>query len=257
MVVCVRDFPCTRRPARLVKLPSFNRYCKEPTVLRSTTSTPRIGNRMTERPIKLVSDRAFAKTAPPDQENSAADEPIVSDWSVLMARAQKGDGAAYRALLREVAPYVRSLAARGLSDPTAIEDATQDVLLTIHELRHTYDPDRPFGPWIVTIARRRIIDRFRKERRRRRRETGLEPVHETFAAVSTNRADEHADHRTLREAIENLPPGQRQAIRLLKLEEKSLKEAAAVSGMTVSALKVATHRALKALKEIFEEKAND
>lgn len=212
---------------------------------------------MTERPVKLVSGRAAAKSEHPDQGNSAADEPIVSDWSVLMALAQKGDDVAYRALLSEVAPYVRSLAARGLSDPIAIEDAAQDVLLTLHELRHTYDPDRPFGPWIVTIARRRIIDRFRKERRRRMRETGLEPVHETFAAVSTNRADERPDHRTLREAIENLPPGQRQAIRLLKLEEKSLKEAAAASGMTISALKVATHRALKALKEMFKETEND
>jgi RNA polymerase sigma-70 factor (ECF subfamily) len=54
----------------------------------------------------------------------------------------------------------------------------------------------------------------------------------------------------LRDAVERLPPGQRDAIRMLKLQEMSLKEAAAVSGMTVAALKVATHRAVKSLRKV-------
>jgi len=53
--------------------------------------------------------------------------------------------------------------------------------------------------------------------------------------------------------VEKLPAGQRQAIRLLKLEEKSLKEAAAISGMTVASLKVATHRALISLRKILRK----
>jgi RNA polymerase sigma-70 factor (ECF subfamily) len=51
-------------------------------------------------------------------------------------------------------------------------------------------------------------------------------------------------------AINQLPIGQRQAIELLKLREMSLKEAAATTGMSIAALKVATHRALKALRKL-------
>jgi RNA polymerase sigma-70 factor (ECF subfamily) len=61
----------------------------------------------------------------------------------------------------------------------------------------------------------------------------------------------------LREAIERLPQGQRDAIRLLKLQEMSLKEAAAASGLSVAALKIATHRALKNLRKMFMTPGND
>jgi RNA polymerase sigma-70 factor (ECF subfamily) len=62
-----------------------------------------------------------------------------------------------------------------------------------------------------------------------------------------------ADEATLLVAIEKLPPDQRQAIRLLKLKEMSLKEAALATGRTVSALKVATHRAVKSLRKILRQ----
>jgi RNA polymerase sigma-70 factor (ECF subfamily) len=133
--------------------------------------------------------------------------------------------------------------------------AAQDVLLTVHAVRHTYDPGRPFGPWLVAIANRRIIDRLRRQMRDRSREIELTAEHETFSPYSTNlRFDEtSADEAALRAAIEHLPPDQRQAIRLLKLKEMSLKEAALASGRSVSALKVATHRAVKSLRKILRQ----
>ena len=76
------------------------------------------------------------------------------------------------------------------------------------------------------------------------------PEHETFPADQANLYEKASDRRNLREAVEQLPASQRQAIRLLKLEERSLKEAAAMSGMTVASLKIATHRALKSLGQI-------
>ena len=172
------------------------------------------------------------------------------DWSILMARAQSGDRDAYRRLLGEITPYLRTLAARRHRDPSDAEDAVQDILLTVHAVRHTYDPTRPFGPWLVAIANHRSIDRLRREGRLRSRETALMPEHETFPANQTNLYDKASDRRNLQEAVEKLPAAQRQAIRLLKLEERSLKEAAAMSGMTVASLKVATHRALKSLRKI-------
>ncbi len=68
------------------------------------------------------------------------------DWSILMARAQEGDRAAYHRLLQEITPYLRSLAARRHRDPGDVEDSVQDVLLTIHSIRQTYDQARPFAP---------------------------------------------------------------------------------------------------------------
>lgn len=172
------------------------------------------------------------------------------DWSILMARAQNGDSNAYRHLLEEITPYLRSLARKRHRTSYDAEDAVQDVLLTVHAIRHTYDPHRPFGPWLVAIANRRIIDRLRRESRVRSRETVLDAWHETFPAPPANLHEATMDERTLRAAVEHLPPGQRQAIKLVKLRELSLKEAAAVSGMSVASLKVATYRALQSLRRI-------
>ena len=172
------------------------------------------------------------------------------DWSILMARAQDGDRGAYRRLLEEITPFLRSLAARRHRDLSDVEDAVQDVLLTLHAIRDTYDPARPFGPWLVAIANHRLIDRLRRQGRLRSRETALMPEHETFSAGQPNLCEKSLDRRELREAVEKLPAGQRQAVRLLKLEERSLKEAAAISGMSIGSLKVATHRALKSLRKI-------
>jgi RNA polymerase sigma-70 factor (ECF subfamily) len=174
-----------------------------------------------------------------------------------MAHAQSGDQSAYRRLLQEIAPYLRALAAKSHRDPADIEDSVQDVLLTVHAVRHTYDPTRPFGPWLVAIANRRITDRLRRQGRTTARETPLDDDHETFAAPAANFDEAVSVDRALREAIERLPAGQRAAIRLLKLQEMSLKQAAGATGMSVAALKVATHRAMKNLRRMFVQPGDD
>ena len=179
------------------------------------------------------------------------------DWSILMARAQGGDGEAYRRLLIDIAPYLHSLARRHHGDPGDVEDAVQDVLLSVHAIRHTYDPQRPFGPWLVAIAKRRIIDRLRRQGRTRAREVALDLEHETFSAPEANLGEADWNKRVLGGAIENLPPGQREAVRLLKLQEMSLQQAAAASGMSVAALKVAMHRALKNLRKILTKSGDE
>lgn len=199
--------------------------------------------------LAVVSDNAVSQVS--------TEVPVYDlNWSLYMARAQGGDKEAYRRLLEDIAPYVRSLAARRLLNLSDVEDAVQDVLLTIHAIRHTYDPARPFGPWLVAIANRRIVDWLRRQGRIAARETEFDSEHETFAAPQTNLVEEASDGRALREAIEKLPPGQREAVRLMKLEEMSLKEAAAASGMSIAALKVATHRALKNLRQHFAKHNN-
>ena len=172
-----------------------------------------------------------------------------------MVRAQDGDRQAYHTLLEDLTPYLRSIAGRCFKQARDIEDAVQDVLLTIHMVRHAYDPSRPFGPWLLAIANRRIIDRLRRETRKKTREIELSPQHETFAEHATNLDETISDEMSLSEAIERLPPDQRQAIKMLKLNEMSLKEAATVSGRSISALKVATHRAVKSLRKMLQTKS--
>jgi RNA polymerase sigma-70 factor (ECF subfamily) len=186
-------------------------------------------------------------------EEQAVDAPVVVrefDWSILMARAQAGELGAYRRLLDEITPYLRSLAVKSHRDPNDIEDTVQDVLLTVHAIRHTYDPTRPFGPWLVAIARRRIVDRLRRQGRARQHETPMTSDHETLAASEANYSEESVDARAVRDAVERLPLGQREAIKLMKLQEMSLRQAATVSGMSIAALKVATHRGLKSLRRL-------
>lgn len=190
------------------------------------------------------------------QPDVACGLPRDVDWAILMAHAQGGDREAYRRLLKEISPYLRSLAAASHRDARDIEDTVQDVLLSVHSIRHTYDPVRPFGPWLVAIARRRIVDRLRRQGRSARHETPLTQEHETFATDDTNYAEEGADASTLRAAVNHLPPGQREAINLMKLQEMSLLQAAAVSGTSIAALKVATHRGLKSLRKLLRDRSS-
>jgi RNA polymerase sigma-70 factor, ECF subfamily len=175
-----------------------------------------------------------------------------TDWSALMAKAQDGDRDAYRSLLKQIEPYVRSIAARCFNRPADAEDVVQDVLLTVHAIRNTYDPRRPFGPWLVAIANRRIIDRLRRHTRQKTREIELSAEHETFAEAPANLDGTISAELALISAIDKLPPEQREAIRMLKLNEMSLKEASQASGRSIAALKVATHRAIRNLRRFLK-----
>jgi RNA polymerase sigma factor (sigma-70 family) len=185
-------------------------------------------------------------TAGPEQDRHLAS---------LMRSAQEGDAKAYAALLVEIAPMIRRAVRRRPGFPQDVEDVVQDVLLSLHAARATYDPDRPFLPWLMAIARNRAADRARRHARRAANEVAGMDAPETFVAESTNRPEEsYGDAQALRQAIGQLPPGQRQAIELVKLRELSLTEAASVSGASVGAVKVAVHRGITALRKALAAK---
>ncbi len=172
---------------------------------------------------------------------------------LLMRAAQHGDSDAYRALLSAITPRIRRLARarRAFLGSADVEDLVQDVLMSVHAVRATYDPARAFLPWLFAIVRNRLVDAARRSGRRRAHETLVSDLDVTFADVATNTPDERVEDLTvLAQAIRGLPAGQRQAIELLKLREMSLKEASAVTGSSVSALKVASHRAMLSLRRI-------
>lgn len=169
-------------------------------------------------------------------------------WGALMAASQDGDGAAYGRLLTEITPMLRRIVRRRWGD-TDCEDIVQEILISLHRVRHTYDPQRPFIPWLMAIAQFRVADAARKSARRTVHERPEWSFEFGLPDVAAEEHDEpQGDPQLLRRAIANLPDGQRRAVELLKLEERSLKEAAAETGMSVGALKVAVHRGLKALR---------
>jgi RNA polymerase sigma-70 factor (ECF subfamily) len=170
-------------------------------------------------------------------------------WSGWMAAAQGGDTAAYGRLLREILPFLRVLVRRRCRDADRAEDIVQDVLLTLHRVRHTYDPARPFTPWLAAICERRSIDALRKRVRLAAHETADERAYETFADPEANHPLQAGDAaQALAAMVAALPAAQRQALELVKVKEMTLIEASQVSGQSVGALKVSVHRAIKALR---------
>jgi RNA polymerase sigma-70 factor (ECF subfamily) len=169
----------------------------------------------------------------------------------LMHAAQDGDAEAYRALLTAVTTRVRRVirSRRAFLEPQDVEDLVQDVLLSVHAVRHTYDPNRPFFPWLLSIVRHRLADAARRYARQQGHELAVDDLDVTFADFASNIPSERiGDTEALAHAIQQLPAGQRQAIELLKLQEMSLKEASAQTGSSVGALKIATHRAMASLR---------
>lgn len=172
--------------------------------------------------------------------------------ATLMQAAQAGDGAAYDRLLREITPLLRQVVRRNrrFLSRDDIEDIVQDVLLSLHAVRATYDPRRQFLPWLITIVRNRVADAGRRYIRSSAFEVPIEGSPVTFLEEGANlEIETYGDPEALRKAIEGLPSGQREAIKMLKLRELSLKEAAMLTGQSIGALRVSVHRGMTALRK--------
>jgi RNA polymerase sigma-70 factor (ECF subfamily) len=175
----------------------------------------------------------------------------------LMRSAQAGDAQAYIQLLEEITPRVRRFVRgqRGFLSPDDIEDLVQEILLSIHAVRATYDPERSFMPWLFAIARNRLADGARRYARVGAHEIPVENLSVTFEDERTNTTIKAlSEVRALEHAIGSLPAIQRDAIKMLKLKEMSLKEASVALNTTVGALKIATHRAMASLRKMLINK---
>jgi len=191
----------------------------------------------------------------PGRSTPSVAEAISDRLGALMQAGQAGNAAAYRTLLDEVARLMRRRVRRRAPYLSAedVEDLVQDVLLSLHLARASYDPTRPFLPWIVTITRNRIADHARRFGRRAAIDLEFGAQAETFDASEANtHADKVVDFLSVREALTGLSPSEREAVRLLRLRQLTLAEASAESGSSVAALKVAMHRATKRLRSLLK-----
>ncbi|MCB9741816.1 MAG: sigma-70 family RNA polymerase sigma factor [Alphaproteobacteria bacterium] len=164
----------------------------------------------------------------------------------LMARyAQGGDPDAYAELFRRHAPRVNAYFLRGVGDPEAAGDLTQQTFLHVHRARRDFRPGSAFRPWLYTIAAN--LRRMHFRRRSRKPEAAWDPDRHGVPEVSPEASS--PEQRLLRRALAELPDGQREVVLLHWYEGFSLKEVAEMIGASHSAVKVRAHRAYAALRE--------
>lgn len=166
-------------------------------------------------------------------------------WSSLMVSAQAGNESDYRQLLGELSELVSRYLRSRLGGYDFVEDCVQDVLVAVHEARHTYDGRRPFRPWLFAIVRHKSTDAIRRAEVRGRyfgpEGSGTEPVTSgPYEALQTGRL------------LAQLPENLRQPLELTKIVGLSTAEAARRLQISESALKVRVHRAVKRLRKWME-----
>ncbi len=163
----------------------------------------------------------------------------------LFVRGLAGEAEAYHAFLKELSAYLRGFLRKRLAGlPDEVEDLVQEALLAVHLQRHTYDATQPLTAWVHAIAKYKMTDLLR---RRGRRELLTDPYDDETGVFAASAVDAADARRDIGQLLETLPDNQRLPIVHMKLGGLSAAEAARVTGMSVSAVKVGVHRGLKAL----------
>jgi RNA polymerase sigma factor (sigma-70 family) len=171
-------------------------------------------------------------------------------WTDLMRAALTGDAIAYRQFLLSVTPYLRALARRRCQRVGApvsdAEDVVQEVLLAVHLKRGTWDQTRPIGPWISTIVRHKMIDALR----RRGRHT-MVPIDDVVDMIESVEQEDFVERRDVERLMTQLNNLQRDIVQSISLNGASIQETAARLRMKDGTVRVALHRALKALAALY------
>lgn len=166
---------------------------------------------------------------------------------ILMQQALSGDKRAYAELLRDTAHFVRPYLAKRLSAASDVDDVLQEILVSIHKARHTYDGQRPYKPWVFAIANFRLQDYLRTYYADQLRSaTELSEVENTLAENVTK---SDFSYEFISGEINQLPEKQAVILEMMHQDGYTAKEVAARIGMKESAVKVAAYRAYKILKE--------
>ena len=179
-------------------------------------------------------------------EQAGADEAI----RLLLEKALAGDEKAYRTFLEQVAKSMRLFLARvaRTTVPEKIEDLVQEVLLAVHKKRDLYRQGMPVMPWIRAIAKHRMIDSIRAEKRRPELVELSEEIERAFASDEPIETSYDIDA-----LLECLDERQKQILKLAKVEELPLQEIAERLGISHSLVKVTIHRSIKKIRETVDE----
>jgi RNA polymerase sigma-70 factor (ECF subfamily) len=162
--------------------------------------------------------------------------------ALLMERAQDGDKEALALLFGELGPLITRFVRRRLRDQAEADDICQEALLAIFKSRHTYQPARPFEPWLYAIVRNVMAAYLQRTRQHSAWHEPISEMTEIGAESESNMAIE------LSEGFSQLSAAQLEALKLTKLSGFSIAEAAARAGTSAASMKVRVHRAYVSLK---------
>lgn len=160
-------------------------------------------------------------------------------WSAWMRLAQQGDREAYALLLGELSPAIGAFLRSRFGATSFVEDCAQECLLSIHRARGSYDPRRPFRPWLFAIVRRRAIDELRASARRPTDPSRSASMPELSERLDPDRSIDGA------RLLKTLPAAHREALVMTKYFGFSIAEAARQAGVSDVAMKTRVHRAIR------------
>jgi RNA polymerase sigma-70 factor (ECF subfamily) len=170
-------------------------------------------------------------------------------------QALQGDRTAFGHLVRAYERPVYNLTYRMLGDPAEAEDAAQETFLRAFNKLATYQPERKFVNWLLSIASHHCIDRLR--RRNRAPQLSLDgPMPPQWLTSDAPRPEQVVDKKQRREQVrqvlETLPADYRAAVVLRYWYGLSYREIATTMDTTESAIKSRLHRARRMMAEHLE-----
>lgn len=175
----------------------------------------------------------------------SADE---TELSLLMRKAQDGDGTSYVILLQKVQVMVKqfvdnSFTRLGLKSFGGQDDVVQEVLLAIHHKRSAFDETQFFLPWMYAIARYKVIDYFRRNKKNVYSSVSLSTEDELMA-FDISVVTEFGTHYDVEQLFNLLPEKQREILVMIKLQGFSVEEVEKKTGYSCSDIKVSIHLSL-------------
>lgn len=206
----------------------------------STASWPAwsLPDRVTERRTPM-SDSATDFTGDPDPD------------AVLLMAVGQGDEAALGQLIERWKHPLINFFYRSIGSYETAEDLAQVVFVRLYRAASAYQPTAKFSTFLFHIARRLLINEFRRRSRKPAEATDPADLH---ASISGRAPLEMAEiEEAFQQALQDLPENQRTALLLLKQQELSYQQIAELMGASESAVKTWIFRARQHLKEVLRD----
>jgi RNA polymerase sigma-70 factor, ECF subfamily len=175
----------------------------------------------------------------------------------LAERAAQGNGQAFGELIQRYQGAVFNVAYRMIANAPDAEDATQETFIRTYHAFSSYDPERPLGAWLKTIAVRVCLTFLSKdlheafslddEGQPPAQAAGDSPFQRETDPAELVQVDER--NHSVRQAILALPPQYRAVIELRHFQELSYEEIAQTLHCPIGAVKINLFRARRMLAE--------
>ena len=172
----------------------------------------------------------------------------------LMARLREGDESALSALCQRHRGILRTVIARVIHNDADVDDLMQELMIEVWNRAKSYDETKgKVLGWLVTMARRRAIDRVRRRQAYDRAEERLRlHVEDNSQAVEVPSVEEQAmsadRSEFLRQMLETLPEAQKEAVQLAFYRGLSQREIAAKTGIPLGTIKTRLELAIRKLR---------